>query len=136
MSTISLKEFMEKAVQDPELGKKIAALFQEHNEKVRALVAQEGYELNEGMQPLSDEEAASAAGGGYETFDWNQLYETAFLGPVASKTFFSHSYLGFKDVSEREANELLSKGYAVDMGNLGYLVQEDGKYRYLRIKPD
>ena len=65
MSTISMEEFLEKSAQDPELGEKLAAILQKHDEKVRALAAQAGYELEEAV-PLSDEEAEAAAGGMFE----------------------------------------------------------------------
>ena len=62
MSGISLKEFYEKAAQDPALDEKLKALSRELAEELRALAAGAGYELEETV-PLSDEEAADAAGG-------------------------------------------------------------------------
>ena len=64
MGVISRKEFFERAAQDPALGEKLEALSREFDEKLRALAAQEGFELEE-VQPLSDEEAAGTVGGIY-----------------------------------------------------------------------
>ena len=69
MSGISRKEFYEKAMQDPALGEKLAALSREFDEKLRALAAGAGFELEE-AQPLSDEDAADAAGGA-PSFSWD-----------------------------------------------------------------
>ena len=63
MSGISRKEFYEKAMQDPALGEKLAALSREFDEKLRALAAGAGFELEE-ARPLSDEETGGVAGGG------------------------------------------------------------------------
>lgn len=83
MSVITLKEFYEKAVQDPALGRKLATLSREFHEKLRALAAEAGYELAEAT-PLSDEEASGAAGGRWSIYDdlddswWPEYYRTHF----------------------------------------------------------
>ena len=73
MSSISLKEFYEKAAQDPALDEKLKALSRELAEELRALAAGAGYELGED-QPLSDEEAETATGG----FDWLRPSDSPF----------------------------------------------------------
>lgn len=58
----SLNAFYEKAGQNPKLGEKLATLSHEYDEKLRALTADEGFELDE-VQPLIDEQASAADGG-------------------------------------------------------------------------
>ena len=76
MNKISLKEFYEKAAQDPALGEKLAALSRELDEKLRALAAGAGFELEDAL-PLSDEEAADAAGGNaWRDFETRRLMDS------------------------------------------------------------
>ena len=109
MSSISLKEFLEKAAQDPELGEKLAALTLKYDEKLRALAAGAGFELEE-PRPLSDEEASGAAGGAFyqksvpEIFDKAPEKPTVVLPPdVPFEKLFErpiYELLGYHDDTE------------------------------------
>ena len=63
MTSISRKEFYEKAAQDPALNEKLKEISREYDEKLLALLSEAGYELDGGVNSITDEEAAGVSGG-------------------------------------------------------------------------